>query len=656
MVISHMRDDTKTLISRRKATMLLAATAVSSAASAPGLAAGAPSLELTVLATSDLHGHVMAYDYYRDRADPTLGLARVASLIARVRAQTRNVLLVDNGDLIQGNPLADLAASDAGSGPHPVIDALNRLRYDAGTVGNHEFNYGLPLLERALGDAKFPLTVANLTQPDGTRLLPARLLLERTLPDRDGNAHHLRIGVLGLCPPQILMWDKARLDGRLVAEDMVDAAAREAAQLRRDGADLVLALAHTGIDARAREGGDENVAWHLAQLHDIDAIVAGHAHRVFPGPSFAGLPGADLAAGTIAGKPVVMPGFYGSHLGVIRLTLHRSEPGAGDRRWHVTAGIAEARPVAAPALIADAGVEAAVAPMHQRTLDYVRRPVGWTTAPIHSFFAMVRDDPSVALVQNVQLWAARARLAGTELQDLPLLSAAAPFRAGNGSPDAYVEIEAGPLAIRNVADLYLFPNTLTVVAVDGRGLREWLEMAAGVFNTLDPVGRSPQKLLADRFPTFNFDAIAGLDYAIDVTRPPRYDRDGALLHRDSRRVTGLAHAGRAVRDEDRFLVVTNNYRAGGGGRFPGLGGGNVVLAAPDPMQTLIAAWLAERGTIHPASLHPPGSWRLARTDSPLSAGFASSPRAEKFIDDPRIQLQGPAPGGYAGFTIDLGAA
>jgi 2',3'-cyclic-nucleotide 2'-phosphodiesterase/3'-nucleotidase len=223
-----------------------------------------------------------------------------------------------------------------------------------------------------------------------------------------------------------------------------------------------------------------------------------------------------------------------------------------------------------------------------------------------------------------------------------------------------VDIEAGPLAIRNVADLYLFPNTLTVVAVDGRGLREWLEMAAGAFNRLDPSPShqkaAPQKLLADGFPSFNFDAIAGVDYAIDVTQPARYDRDGALVRPDAQRVIGLAHAGRAVRDEDRFLVVTNNYRAGGGGRFPGLGADNLVLAAPDPMQTLIAAWLAERGTIDPAALHPAGRWQLARSDAPLLASFVSSPRAEKFIDDPRIQLQGPAPNGYAAFTIDLGAA
>jgi 2',3'-cyclic-nucleotide 2'-phosphodiesterase/3'-nucleotidase len=270
---------------------------------------------------------------------------------------------------------------------------------------------------------------------------------------------------------------------------------------------------------------------------------------------------------------------------------------------------------------------------------------------------MVRDDPSVAIVHAVQLWAARARLAGTDHAGLPLLSAAAPFRSGNGSPDAYVDIAAGPLAIKNVADLYLYPNTLTVVAADGRLLREWLEMAAGAFATVEPTESSaPQKLLADGFPSFNFDAIAGLDYAIDATKPARYDRDGGLVRSDSHRITDLAYAGRNVRDEDRFAVVTNNYRAGGGGRFPGLDGSNVVLAAPDPMQTLIAAWLTERGTIDPASLHPAGRWRLARSAAPLLASFPSSSRAASYIDDPRIQLQGPGANGYANFTIDLSAA
>jgi 2',3'-cyclic-nucleotide 2'-phosphodiesterase / 3'-nucleotidase len=640
-----MTDDATPLLSRRKTTLLLTAAAL-----VPPFARATDgaTVELTLLATSDLHGHVASYDYYRDRPDPSLGLARVARLIARLRAENANVLLFDNGDLIQGNPLADLVAATSPR-PHPVVEVLNRLRYDAGTVGNHEFNYGLRTLARAIEDAKFPLTVANLTRPDGAPLLRPSLLLDRRFVATDGSRHALKIGVVGLCPPQILAWDKGHLDGRLRAEDMVEAAKREVASCKRAGADLVVLLAHTGIDARPYQPGAENVGWHLAHLADVDAVITGHAHRVFPGPSFAGLPEADLAAGTIAGKPVVMPGFYGSHLGVVRLSLRE----AGGR-WQVAASRAEARPVTEADAEA-AEVVAAIAPMHARTLAHVRRPVGRTVAPIHSFFAMVRDDPSVAIVQAVQLWAARARLTEPAWRDLPLLSAAAPFRAGSGSADAYVDIPAGPLAIKNVADLYLYPNTLTVVAVDGRGLGEWLEMAAGAFATLDPAQTGPQALLAQGFPTFNFDAVSGLDYAIDVTRPARYDRDGALVRPDSRRIIGLAHAGRPVRAEDRFLVVTNNYRAGGGGHFPGLDGSNVVLAAPDPMQTLIAAWLTERGTIDPAAMRPEGRWRLAAAAA-VSASFRSAARAASLIDDPRIRLLGPAENGYAQFTLELGTA
>ncbi|WP_420245534.1 bifunctional 2',3'-cyclic-nucleotide 2'-phosphodiesterase/3'-nucleotidase [Roseiterribacter gracilis] len=641
-----MNDVSKALVTRRKATLILASTAALAPIARVSFAAENSPLDFTILATSDLHGHVAAYDYYRDVPDPAVGLARVATLIARARSASKNLLLVDNGDLIQGNPLADLAAAD--SGPHAVIEILNQLGYDAGTVGNHEFNYGLPILDRAVRNARFPLTVANLARPDGSPLLPRRLLLDRTLTDRSGQARKVKIGVLGLCPPQILAWDKSNLDGKLLAEDMVETATREAARLKRDGADLVVALAHTGIDARPHVRGAENVGWHLAHLSDIDAIVTGHAHRVFPGPGFAGLPEADLAAGTIAGKPVVMPGFYGSHLGVLQLVLQADDSG----RLRVTSGRAEARPIASADVTADPAVEAAIAPMHARTLAYVRRPVGRTTAPIHSFFAMVRDDPSVAMVQAVQLSAARARLAGTDAQALPLLSAAAPFRAGSGSPDAYVDIAAGPLAIKNVADLYLYPNTLTVVAVDGRGLRAWLEMAAGAFATL--TAGEVQPLLAAQFASFNFDAIAGIDYTIDVTKPARYDRDGALIQPDSQRISALTYEGRPVRDDDRFAVVTNNYRAGGGGHFPGLDGSNILLAAPDPMQTLIAAWLTERGTIDPAALHPPGRWRLARSD--VRASFRSSPRGATVIDDPRIRFEGPAADGYANFTLDLGAA
>jgi 2',3'-cyclic-nucleotide 2'-phosphodiesterase/3'-nucleotidase len=293
-------------VTRRTA---IAATAAATAGWPAGLArAQAPArIRLRLMATTDLHVNVLPYDYFREARDDTVGLARTAALIAQARSEAKNSLLFDNGDNIQGSPLGDYVAYRRGMRPgdtHPMIAAMNALGYACGTLGNHEFNYGLDFLDRAFAGANFPAVCANVVKADGAPLIRPWLLLDQAVEDETGGRHRLAVGVIGFVPPQILQWDKTHLQGKVTAIDIVDAAAAQVPLLKAAGADIVVALCHSGIAGGPRRGGEENAALHLAAVDGIDAVFAGHQHLVFPGsPAFAGIEGADNRAGTLHGKP-----------------------------------------------------------------------------------------------------------------------------------------------------------------------------------------------------------------------------------------------------------------------------------------------------------------------------------------------------------------
>jgi 2',3'-cyclic-nucleotide 2'-phosphodiesterase/3'-nucleotidase len=629
---------------------------------APVLAAGTAQLRL--LETSDVHVHLLPYDYYRDREDASVGLARIATLVARARAEVANCLLLDNGDFLQGNPLGDWMAYERGLAPgevHPVMAAMNAMGFDAATLGNHEFNYGLSFLEKALAGARFPFVLANLARgrlasragADRT-FLPPWVILERELVDGAGLRHPIRIGLLGFTPPQIMIWDKAHLSGNVEARDIVETARARVPELREAGADLVVALSHSGIAAVPPEGA-ENASLHLGGIDGIDVILTGHQHRLFPGETYQGLAGADAARGTIAGKPAVMPNFWGSHLGVVDLVLTRD-----GRGWRVVDSRVENRPIfervdrqIRPLVEPDPAIVQGVEAAHRATLAYVRRPVGQSRGPITSYWALLADDPSVQIVSNAQIWYVRRMLAGGPYADLPVLSAAAPFKAGGrGGPDYYTDVPAGPLAIKNVADLYLYPNTVRAVLVDGAGVKEWLERSAGIFNRIDPVG-GDQPLIDARFPSFNFDILDGVTYAIDVTRPARYDAAGRLVDPTAERIVDLRFAGRPIDPRQRFVVATNNYRAAGGGSFPGLDGSNVILEAPDTNRDAIVRYIQESGAIDPAA---DGNWRLAPTTGGARLVIETGPGARAHLASAPLPLEelGGTPEGFLRFGFRLG--
>ena len=300
-------------------------------------------MRLRLLGLTDLHANLYPYDYYRDRPDNSVGLARTASLIAEARKESPNCLLFDNGDILQGTPLGDFAAAAIVNDPkavHPVIAAMNTLDYAAATLGNHEFNYGLEALERAYAQARFPVVCCNVRRSDGSPWFPPSAVIERVLVDESGAPRRLKVGVIGVAPPQIAQWDETHVRGRLTTVDIVEAARAELGELKRR-ADLIVALCHSGISRLPSALGEENAGQDLAKIDGVDALFLGHQHLLFPGGDFAGTRGVDTERGTIHGKPAVMAGLCGSHLGVIDLRLDRD----GDR-WRVAEARVEARPIA----------------------------------------------------------------------------------------------------------------------------------------------------------------------------------------------------------------------------------------------------------------------------------------------------------------------
>ena len=445
--------------------------------------------------------------------------------------------------------------------------------------------------------------------------------------------------MIGVAPPQIAKWDEVHVRGRLTTLDIVEAARAELRQLR-SRVDLVVALCHSGISRLASAEGEENAGQDLARLDGIDALILGHQHLLLPGEDFAGLPGVDAKRGTIHGKPAVMAGSFGSHLGILDLELENEAGG-----WRVAEARVEARPIArrdatggAVALVeSDRSVLEAAKAAHHATLHYIRTPVGKLTTPLNTYLALIGDDPTVQLVNEAQRAYATALVAGrADLASLPILSAAAPFKCGGrAGPNFYTDIAPGPLAIKDVADIYPYPNSLRVVKVDGATLREWLERSASIFRRIDPGLSDEQPLLGPAFAAYNFDVIDGVDYAIDVTQPARYDNSGAQVAPAARRIRDLTFNGAPVEANQSFLVVTNNYRASGGGGFPGCDGTNVVIEVQDANRDVVLKYVRSKTEVAPRAT---GAWRLAPWPKTVLATYLTSPSAEGLPPPPGLKL------------------
>ncbi|HIF9229293.1 TPA: bifunctional 2',3'-cyclic-nucleotide 2'-phosphodiesterase/3'-nucleotidase [Photobacterium damselae] len=631
--------------------------------------ATAETIKLRILETTDIHTNVMDYDYYKDKPTEKTGLVRTATLVEKARDEVPNAILVDNGDLLQGSPMGDyMAAKGIKKGEvHPVYKVMNQLNYEVGNIGNHEFNYGLDFLKTSLEGATFPYVNANVYDlKTGKNLFTPYLIKTHTFTDTDGKAHQIKVGYIGFVPPQIMVWDKKNLEGKVEAKDIKQTAEKFIPQMKAEGADIIIAIPHSGVSADPYKVMAENSVYYLTQVKGIDAIAFGHSHAVFPGKDFAKLPGADIKKGTINGIPAVMPGRWGDHVGVMDLVLDKQ----GDS-WKVIDAQTEARPIFdmaknKPIVDADPKLVAAVKVDHNATRDFVNQPLGKASDEMYSFLALVQDDPTVQIVNLAQKdYVERFIQGDPDLADIPVLSAAAPFKAGGrgNDPTNFTEVEQGELTFRNAADLYLYPNTLVALKVSGQDVKEWLECSAGQFNQIDPNKTEPQGLINwEGFRTYNFDVIDGVTYNIDLTQPARYDGECKLINPDSHRIKDLEFTGKAVDPKQAFIIATNNYRAYSG-KFAGTGEKHIAFAAPDENRTVLAEYISrvskEKGQVVPSA---DNNWHFTpiKSEKPVTITFETSPteKAAEFIKEkgqyPMKQV-GTDKVGFAVYNLDLSA-
>ena len=650
------------------------AIAASSASSAPK---GATTV-LAVLETTDLHSNVVGYDYFKLAAEPSIGLDRTASLIAQARAEYANTVLFDNGDTIQGNALADYQAlvkplrCDQTLGIYKVMNAL---QYDGSSIGNHEFNYGLAFLSRVTGrrfqvagvnqpkrcaGPAFPQVLANVYSVKTKKPLfePWRII-EKRVRARDANGRPVtatvKVGIIGFTPPAIMSWDKRHLEGKVYTTGVVEAARKYVPEMRRKGADIVVAISHGGLDAGPHTAQMENANWYLAQVPGVDAMLLGHSHQLFPNaastaPQFA-LPGVDKARGLVHGVPTVMANLWGKHLGLIALHLR-----ADGRRWRIekdrTRVEARSAQNADKSFVAaDPKVLALIRDEHEATIEYVKTPVGSSDFRMTTYFADVGDTSAIAIVNAAQTDYVKRYVEANlpQYAALPVLSMSAPFKSGSAGAFDFTDVPAGKLALNNAADLYLYPNALHAVKVDGAGLKAWLETSARRFNTIDPADPKPQELVNATVPSYNFDTPTSseISYEIDVTRPP------------GQRIRHLALRGVPVTPQQEFIVATNNYRASGGGNFPGLDGSKTVLASPDTSREVLVKYIRDVRQLTRARHGAVRSWRFTKVATAGPVVFHSAPgvldlAGEAGLDNVRLLRADDGLGkGFALYAVDL---
>ncbi|GAA4599291.1 2',3'-cyclic-nucleotide 2'-phosphodiesterase/3'-nucleotidase [Actinoplanes octamycinicus] len=557
---------------------------------------GPETFHLTVLGTSDTHGNVYNWDYYKDAeyddsAHNDVGVAKLAALVTKLRAEaTGATLVLDAGDTIQGTPLATYYAKQepitTTGEKHPMARAMNVLHYDAITLGNHEFNYGLPLLNLWIRQLGFPALAANAVNARTGRPAFTPYVIKKVSLGK--HAPTLRVGILGLTNPGVAIWDKGNVEGKLKFLGMVETAAKWVPIMRARGADVIILSAHGGDSGTSSYGAElpnENPSALIAeQVPGIDAILFGHAHNEVA---------QRFVTNARTGAQVLLsePSKWGQRLTKMDFTLVREHG-----RWKVTTKASAT--LNTNTVAADPKVLAAVKSQHDKTVAYVNQVVAASTEELSAATSRYQDTPILDYINKVQTDEVTRALAGTSYASLPVLSIAAPFSRTAVFPK-------GDVKIKDVAGLYIYDNTLEAVVLTGAEVRAYLEYSAKYFKTFapgDPI--DPATINDTAVPDYNYDVFSGVEYDIDISKPV------------GSRITRLQIGGVDVAADAQFVVAVNNYRRSGGGAFPGIVKTQVYNEQKEIRQLLIE-WAQAKGEINPADFFV-RNWQLVRAGVPVT--------------------------------------
>ncbi|MFJ6214023.1 bifunctional metallophosphatase/5'-nucleotidase [Streptomyces sp. NPDC092296] len=587
---------------------------VSAAAAQPAAAHGKPAPvrppkhgkpavteSFTVMGTTDLHGNALNWDYftdaeYQDKAGNNVGLAKISTLVQGIRQEKgrHRTLLIDAGDTIQGTQLsyyyARIEPIDQGgrhAPVHPMALAMNHIGYDAAALGNHEFNYGIPLLRAFEKQCDFPLLGANALDARTERPAFPPYVIRKI---RARNGRDIRVGILGLTNPGIAIWDKANVQGKMTFAGIVEQAKVWVPKLRAAGADVVIVSAHTGADQPSSYGDQipwaENAGVAVAeQVPGIDAMLIGHAHVEIA---------QRIVVNKKTGKQVVLsePLLWGE-----RLTRFDFEAEYVRGCWQVTS--VRSSLLNSNTAKEDKAVVKLLAAEHKKVVAYVNQVIGTCKEALSIEEAPFRDTPIIDLIGRVQADTVRDALAGTAYASLPVLAQAAPFNRTAAIP-------AGDVKLRDAAGLYVFENTLEARKLTGAQLKDYLEFSMRYFSQV-PVGAPIDRATltnADGTPDYNFDSVYGLTYDVDISKPA------------GQRIVGLSYNGAPIDPAAEFVLAVNNYRASGGGNFPHIAAAPVLWTNSDEIRNTMISWVKAKGEIDPADFASV-DWRLVREGVPV---------------------------------------
>lgn len=518
--------------------------------------------QVTIISTTDLHGNILPVDYYTNKPDER-GIAKVASLIKQARKDNPQLLLLDSGDTIQGTPLEYVHNTKNNAPPDPMMLSMNALKYDAMAVGNHEYNFGLKVLNKARGEASFPWLSAN-TYKQGTDQTYFEPYIIKQVGD-------VRVGILGLTTPAIPNWENKENYAGLEFREPVSEARKWVNILRgKERVDVVVIAMHMGIgldlatgEVRPGEQPHENEAVEIArQVEGIDVILMGHTHR-------------DVPAMYINNVLLSQADYWGRRVARVDLYLEKDTRVRSVQRWKVAVKMARTIPVEAQVKVDEEIAKIAV-PYDSETQDWLGRVIGESSATLEAVDARFRDTAILDLVQRVQMEAGKA--------DVSMVA----------SFNERARINKGTVTVRDIAGLYIYENTLVVVEVNGQQLKDALEHSARYFRAYE-AGKTPAELIDDKIPGYNFDIAEGVTYDLDISKP------------FGQRIQNLRFRGQPLSPTQKLRLAINNYRANGGGRYTMYKDAPVVFRSSEEIRQMIIDWVERHKDI---PTEPTNNWRL----------------------------------------------